>query len=814
MPNESFDWQLLQDVFARGAPVVAIGPGCHRIGYDKTLGWTRVVQRAGSIWHRLGELEAKDEVEPRQRFLERFWAAQLCDNAHGGQNGTAESSAPELPAELSIRDRPKGESAPEAARIALATDLLCGLIEATRLLGATIETGAEPVMDWQHLIADLNGDETTARHELLARARDRLGEARDLADDMKAVQMGGVAGERDFQSLERCGLSRGDAKVERLPLLKVREIKSALEKLLDNRFQDNGDRVSGAVVEWLSDLFWNVVVSGAGVPLSQGELSFHLNLHELEYSSRRFSRSHPGEYRGPKDKGETLHKNLKELLRNYDSGQDDRLRDWTQPREAFACTMALSLVKAWRKGNQGRFTIALVSDYDLMLERALTELLKGDEQFHVITPATVEAERGQVKYEWLLGTFGGDDGDRGPLAEPSWEWLNQRRKLRVNERLGPIVIRLTGTPLFELGPDVEEQLVETHEPDEIFRVRPAAVFSEHDSVQAILALTPPRQPGTQSEIGFREELLFQEKGLTWDRRCWLFFGHRFSDWLPRLQLLITALMLARGEGAQDDRGRGRGPLEKAHKIAISRRFDWPEQALLNALEIEMEAEDLGAVSKYFDPEEPQEEETAEFLREMREEPCGLPAGSASMPFGSAGSRPDRSSGLEMEPKPKVFISYSHEKQEGDGWKEDVRKFARVLSDSGLMVKLDQVGTHVDRDWNQWGPTELAASDYVVCPASPRYREEWDKAEGGKRGGAAIEAQTIRELWRDGRVKVLFVLLPGRSCDDIPDSFRGKHFEKVESIDPDGVEGVVRQITGQPSYEEFEPGPLRKLPPKE
>ena len=598
-------WPRLQTIFACAAPVVAIGPGCHRIGYEETEEWKLVVKRAGQVWRRLETIDDGKNVEARQAFFKRFWAAQLCERRGA-----------------SIESHEIEQGSPDAVRIALATLLLCALVDATSLLGKAVEAGDEPVMDWQHLVVEIAPGEKRDLAEDLANARDWLRAAVNLIEGVKLVH-GNTQGASLPPVLEEYGLTREDVKAERLTLLKLEEIRSALGVLLEKGFEQGADPLSGALVEWLSDLLWHVVISGAGVPSSQRELSFFLNLPEEGYSRRRFSRSHPGEYRGPDDDGKTLDKNLKLLVKGYDSGLEEKERDWSQPREAFAWTIARSLVKAWGEEEHERFTVALVSDYDLMLERAMIEQLEEGDRLHVVTPARVRWD-GQSKFKWLMGTVEVGEGSAGALAKPEWEWLDERKKV-LKDRLGPVVIRLTGTPLFALSAEQHRHLLDTVGPYDITEVKPTAVFSEHDSVQAVMALAPIQQPRQQPKKGFRDQLLFEQQGLTWNYRGWLFLGHRFSDWLPRLQLLITALMLAQDsprdvvpavlkEGLEQKLS----PFEKAPKYAVSRRFDWPERALLDALGIERADRDLAAVTKYFEREgeESVNERTARFVREM------------------------------------------------------------------------------------------------------------------------------------------------------------------------------------------------------
>ncbi len=824
--THSVDWANLQSVFADGSPVMAIGPGCHRIGYDESEGWQRVVRRAGAVWHQIGEAPDGD-AEARQEFLVRFWLAQLCEGDATSYNGR---SLPKPSPRMEIRNRSDGADPAEKGRIVLAAKLLCALVDMTRALGAAVETGSLPVMDWQQVIADeARPDDRSS--QLLDSAAGSVREAVALTKAFGAVLRNGV-GDEDRAMLRRHGLAAEDVEDDKLALLKIESVGAALEELVDVHLGVSSGQVSGAVVEWFADLFWHVVVSGAGVPPSQDELSFYLNLRKMPYSRRRFSRPSPGEYRGEldghgadQDGGATLRRDLSLLLSDIDSGIDEQPRDWTNPREEFALSMASSLVETWREEGDRRLTTALISDYDLMFDRALFECLEDGESFHVLVPvvAKLDDPTPPVAFRWLYGTIvKGEVGVGGEVGQPVWEWFEEVAPVSKRRPKGPIVIRLTGSPLYRSG-SVEELGLPQHGSDRIKRLDAAAIFSEHDSVRAIVALTRPSPvgvPGAQSLF----HGLFGPQGLTWNKRSWVFFGHRFSDWLPRLQLLFTALMLAEGAAAEDQGQSGwkdEVPANAIERIAISRSFDWPEQALLDALKITMQEVDLKRLSRYFDQKSTHHENqlgesrnVTRYLQRVRaavdaqvraEVPVGVGA-VAQDEIGSRGARGDE------VPRPRVFISYSHEGEGRDGpWMSQVRSLADLLYELGFDIEFDQWGNHLGRDWSQWGPNAVLASDCVLCVASPEYEVRWrDEAKDGSRGssgGAAGEARAIRSAYDNETIDgYLFVVLPGRNKRDIPENERGRQYELVSQIDDDGVEMIIRWFTDQALFER----PKRRL----
>jgi TIR domain-containing protein len=811
-------WEQLQATFALASPILAIGPGCHRIGHSQTDEWERVVDRICLVWHRIALTGDNDEIGARRDFLARLWSTKQADDASPpGDDDDDHDAAPafEVPPEAKIWER-EPALAKERARVALATDLLCVLVEATRALGAVVQTGAVPVSDWQ-LLSDKHEPAARAGVESRKRVEELLCSACALANDLALVRKPSSKG--PFPALERHGLKAADGRSDKLQLLKIQEIHAALRSLLKTRFGATPRGLSGAVVEWLSDLFWHVVASGAGVPPSQEELNFYVNLQtKIAETERRFSRPHPGEYRGPADGGQRLSRDLVMLLGDYDSGQDERTRDWSGPREAFARTMAATLLATWRAGGgreSRRPVIALVSDYDLMLERALVDMLGEDEGYHVLVPAVTDPGKnaGKPQFEWLYGTHEPAATPAGrEIANPLWRWFSLVPKIDVERPRGPIVIRLTGCPLYPLGTLVALGLTE-QSPAGVEELAPAAVFSEHDSVRSIVALVPSRpSPGQPPPDGLWQSL-FGADGLTWEGRGWLFFGHRFSDWLPRLQLLITALMLGQGPSIKQGEWRKPGLVpSQIRRIAVSRHFDWPEQALLDALTIEMHAIDLIEVSGYFavpsshhESSLPNSKDVVGFLQHVGDTVGVVQRGDDSN--GDAAGATAAEAGGSRTP-PKVFVSYSHEDEPiNSEWNSLVATFAEYLEQHGIDVDFDQYDSHLGRDWSIWGPQAVQRAEIVVCIASPGYAHGWDMSAGS---GVADEATMIRNLRTEK--PILFVVFPGRSSKDIPVAMKNLHFAQVGSIDDAGMNEVLRLLTDQPRKRRIR-GPIPLLPPE-
>lgn len=173
-------------------------------------------------------------------------------------------------------------------------------------------------------------------------------------------------------------------------------------------------------------------------------------------------------------------------------------------------------------------------------------------------------------------------------------------------------------------------------------------------------------------------------------------------------------------------------------------------------------------------------------------------------------------GAKSEPRPAavprvppVFVSYSQENEPlNSPWNQLVRRFVDYLVSHGIATTYDQYGRHVGRDWGIWGPAAVEHAELVICLASPDYRRKWSSAP--QSSGAANEARTIRAA-RDRGKHVLFVVLPGRTTEDIPLDMIAMHYETVPDLTDDGMNGVMREVTGQPRLVAPPPGQIPILP---
>ncbi|WP_329047038.1 NPCBM/NEW2 domain-containing protein [Amycolatopsis sp. NBC_01488] len=154
--------------------------------------------------------------------------------------------------------------------------------------------------------------------------------------------------------------------------------------------------------------------------------------------------------------------------------------------------------------------------------------------------------------------------------------------------------------------------------------------------------------------------------------------------------------------------------------------------------------------------------------------------------------------------PRVFVTYAHDTPEH---KAQVEKFATFLRGViGLDVHLDSWYDNVRRDWSLWATQHLSEADFILVIASAEYKRRADGTAMPHEGrGSQFEAAIIRDnLTRDLRretERVLPVVLPGRSIDEIP-AFLNAHSTAryhVGEFTEAGVADLLAAITGQGQY---------------
>jgi tetratricopeptide (TPR) repeat protein len=166
-------------------------------------------------------------------------------------------------------------------------------------------------------------------------------------------------------------------------------------------------------------------------------------------------------------------------------------------------------------------------------------------------------------------------------------------------------------------------------------------------------------------------------------------------------------------------------------------------------------------------------------------------------------------GVGAEPV-RVLISYAH----GDaGHEEQVRQLWTLLRAEGVDATLDLIAAERRQFWPQWMSEQIRASRFVLVVASPRYREHGEDA--GVRWGSRQLQDLLYADFEAGMRKVVPVVLPGDDAADLPDWLlpTGSTIFQVESFTPEGVDRLVRLLTGQPLDTLPPLGQVRPRPPR-
>lgn len=154
--------------------------------------------------------------------------------------------------------------------------------------------------------------------------------------------------------------------------------------------------------------------------------------------------------------------------------------------------------------------------------------------------------------------------------------------------------------------------------------------------------------------------------------------------------------------------------------------------------------------------------------------------------------------------PRVFVSYAYDSEQH---KQHVHNFARLLREQcGIDVRFDQWDADRRRDWSIWIIDQLQNADYVLVIASPAYKRRAEGSAAASDGrGVQFEAALLRDMLTKDRTtwmpKVLPVVLPGRSIDEIPaflQPYSASHYI-VDTLTTEGIDQLYRTITRQPRH---------------
>lgn len=162
---------------------------------------------------------------------------------------------------------------------------------------------------------------------------------------------------------------------------------------------------------------------------------------------------------------------------------------------------------------------------------------------------------------------------------------------------------------------------------------------------------------------------------------------------------------------------------------------------------------------------------------------------------------------------RVFLSYAHD-HTIPGHKERALELATSLRNRGVLSFIDQWVEHDPIFWPRWMADQVRDADFVLCLASPMYKERCEQLGASATGrGARWEGALITHaMYADivaAPVKFITVLLDGTSPEDIPDVLLPYGFTYY-SWPPDDVV-LYKRLTGQPVLTPPPLGPVVTYP---
>lgn len=190
---------------------------------------------------------------------------------------------------------------------------------------------------------------------------------------------------------------------------------------------------------------------------------------------------------------------------------------------------------------------------------------------------------------------------------------------------------------------------------------------------------------------------------------------------------------------------------------------------------------------------------------------------SARPLGDAAPMPDVARDEHSDGTGRVFISYAHD---DDTHTDRVRRFWRFLREQDIDAVLDLPAAESPRDWTLWMGDQLRRCRHVLVIGSPAYkRRAQGEADPDDGRGVQWEAGLIRavlyEDQRTARRRVIPVVLPGTTVDDLPDWLTPatSTYYRVTDYTVEGAEKLLRFLTDQPYETTPALGTRPHLPPR-
>jgi hypothetical protein len=155
-------------------------------------------------------------------------------------------------------------------------------------------------------------------------------------------------------------------------------------------------------------------------------------------------------------------------------------------------------------------------------------------------------------------------------------------------------------------------------------------------------------------------------------------------------------------------------------------------------------------------------------------------------------------------QPRVFVSYAHESPQH---KAAVAELCRLLRGKDVRVEFDREGLEKRRNWDRWINAQISRCDYTLVIASPAYlAASEDTLPPGKNLGVRFEYdRLVNELHKHPATwtgKILPVVLPGRTPEEIPRSFLPGtcDYYEVQDFTGEGAKSLLRVLlNGRPGH---------------
>jgi hypothetical protein len=161
---------------------------------------------------------------------------------------------------------------------------------------------------------------------------------------------------------------------------------------------------------------------------------------------------------------------------------------------------------------------------------------------------------------------------------------------------------------------------------------------------------------------------------------------------------------------------------------------------------------------------------------------------------------------------RVLISYAHDDPVHEA---QVLQFYEFLRVKGIDALIDAEVAGRPQYWPDWMSAQIRQGGYVLVIGSPDYKAAAeDRLSAYERKGVRWEARALKDAFYSNhaaaRDRILPVLLPGRTVEDLPDwlSPGAATYYAVASFTVEGAEDLLRALTTQPAYI---PPPLGRRP---